>query len=554
MRSILRGWRGARGRVAVLAAAALLSACGDGTGPTPTVAALQPVSGDQQLAVVGTEAALPLVVKAVDAAGNPLSGQTINFRVLSGGGSLSGSSAVTDAQGQAGVRWTLGKVTADSQKVEAQAGTAGPTLVFRATARSDNPRTVAYLAGNGQTGPAGAVLPESLAVIVRDQYGNPAEGAIVAWAATSGGGTLLPAQSQSNAAGIARSAWQLGPTLGTQGAVAQTSQGSVFFGATATTPPPPGAAPQVRLDSAYIRDATGGNTGKEIAATGQVSWQAGANPTIWFEWSESPSFSPVNATPQVVVTRTDVTSVAFGDRLTGYTPGDPQKTIYYRIAAANQYGATRSEIRSFTTPPPVPQPGSVPQNFRASFDAATLRVILAWEGTAANSVLIERRYSATDTTWYNIGQREGPLIAWSSPAADVTFDVKGTSAGPYRARVSCGDLAQCPWVYAPAVAIVPLAPPTGLSATLENGGVKLQWTDNSNNEYDFVVRRDPGPGKVLAANTTQYTDFAVVPGTTYHYSVVARAVFRNYFFDSQSPVNEPARLSAPSNEVVVTVP
>jgi hypothetical protein len=551
---MLRSWRGACGQVAVLAAAALLPACGDGTGPTPTVAALQPVSGDQQLVVVGTEAPLPLVVRAVDASGNPLAGQTINFRVLSGGGSLSGSSAVTDAQGQAGVRWTLGKVTADSQQVEAQAGTTGPTLVFRATARSGNPSTIAYFAGNGQTGAAGAVLPESLAVIVRDQYGNPAGGAVVSWAATTGGGTLHPAQSQTNAAGIARSAWQLGAAVGTQGAVAQTSQGSVFFGATATAPPPPGNAPQVSLDSAWIRDATRGFTGKEVAAIGQVSWQAGANPTIWFEWSESPSFSPINATPQVAVTRTDVTSIAFSDRLIGYTPGDPQKTIYYRIAAANQYGASRSAIKSFTTPPPGPQPGDVPENFRASFDASTMRVILEWEGTPANSVIIERRYSATDTTWYNIGQREGPPITWSSPAADVTFDVKETSAGAYRARVSCGDLSQCPWVYAPAVAIVPLAAPTGLSATLENGGVKLQWTDNSSNEYQFIVQRSPSPGKVLPANTTQYTDFAVVSGTTYHYYVVAIAVYRNYFQDSLSPVNEAARRSLPTNEVVVTVP
>ncbi|MBE0598144.1 MAG: multicopper oxidase domain-containing protein [Desulfuromonadales bacterium] len=76
------------------------------------------------------------------------------------------------------------------------------------------------------------------------------------------------------------------------------------------------------------------------------------------------------------------------------------------------------------------------------------------------------------------------------------------------------------------------APPSNLTATLQPGPqVLLAWTDNANNETGFVIERAVGNGAfaayatVGARNNTgsvNYTDTAVVPGSSYTYRVMAQ--------------------------------
>lgn len=67
------------------------------------------ISGDQQAAIVGTAVASAPTVRVTDAVGNPVSGIAVTFTVASGGGSITGASTTTDAQGQAAVgSWVLG--------------------------------------------------------------------------------------------------------------------------------------------------------------------------------------------------------------------------------------------------------------------------------------------------------------------------------------------------------------------------------------------------------------------------------------------------------------
>ncbi|MBW4612840.1 MAG: DUF4082 domain-containing protein [Desmonostoc vinosum HA7617-LM4] len=72
---------------------------------TPTITKF---SGDNQSGTVGTALANPLVVQVKNSAGNPQSGVTVNFAVTGGGGSVSPTSAVTNASGQASTTLTLG--------------------------------------------------------------------------------------------------------------------------------------------------------------------------------------------------------------------------------------------------------------------------------------------------------------------------------------------------------------------------------------------------------------------------------------------------------------
>lgn len=78
------------------------------------------------------------------------------------------------------------------------------------------PSTIVANAGNNQVGPAGAALAESLAVLVRDAAGDPLGGVSVTFAVTAGGGAVSPASRQTDASGIAKTRFTLGPTAGTQ--------------------------------------------------------------------------------------------------------------------------------------------------------------------------------------------------------------------------------------------------------------------------------------------------------------------------------------------------
>lgn len=77
-------------------------------GPAATVAMS---GGDNQVAPAGSAVGAPPAVFVSDRFGNPVSGLPVNFTVSSGGGTLTGASPTTDAQGVATVGgWTLGNV------------------------------------------------------------------------------------------------------------------------------------------------------------------------------------------------------------------------------------------------------------------------------------------------------------------------------------------------------------------------------------------------------------------------------------------------------------
>jgi adhesin/invasin len=78
------------------------------------------------------------------------------------------------------------------------------------------PNSIAVSAGNNQVGAAGTALPESLAVIVRDQAGQPLGGVTVAFTVLAGGGTVSPVTRATGADGIAKTRRTLGSIAGAQ--------------------------------------------------------------------------------------------------------------------------------------------------------------------------------------------------------------------------------------------------------------------------------------------------------------------------------------------------
>jgi YetA-like protein/Galactose oxidase, central domain len=106
---------------------------------TATAAAASPAnlvvtSGNNQSAPVGQALANPFVVTVTDGNGNPVSAVQITFAVVSGGGRLSVTQAVSNAQGQASSTLTLGTVAGPNVVSVTSGSLTGSPATFTATA------------------------------------------------------------------------------------------------------------------------------------------------------------------------------------------------------------------------------------------------------------------------------------------------------------------------------------------------------------------------------------------------------------------------------------
>ncbi|GEM_PF-1400155 len=105
----------------------------------------------------------------------------------------------------------------------------------------------------------------------------------------------------------------------------------------------------------------------------------------------------------------------------------------------------------------------------------------------------------------------------SSAAAEPTTSLQGKTTTGGRLNVSGFT----------AAATVPPNAPFGLSASVDSRTVNmihLSWTDNSDNETLFIIRRIGGntiPDITVAANVTSYVDAWLDQNTTYTYSIAA---------------------------------
>jgi hypothetical protein len=92
-------------------------------------------SGDAQSGLVSAALAAPLVILVKDGAGNPLANASVAFAVSGGGGTLSATSAVTDATGQAQTVLTLGPA-AGPNTVTATTPGAAASITFTETGKT----------------------------------------------------------------------------------------------------------------------------------------------------------------------------------------------------------------------------------------------------------------------------------------------------------------------------------------------------------------------------------------------------------------------------------
>ena len=228
--------------LALLSTLACATACGGGDNlvlPNEGLAHdITVVAGANQTAPVGAPLPDSIVVRVTDSRNRPVAGQRVAFSVVgTSSGSVGTDTAETNADGRAGVRWTLGP-TSGAQTLNATVvGAPSPlSVLVTATAGAGGLASFAAVRGNAQTATAGSLLPDSLVVRATDANSNPVAGVNVAWAIT-GGGVVSAASTVTGPDGLTGVLWTLGPSAGPQTATATASgaaAGQVLFTATAT--------------------------------------------------------------------------------------------------------------------------------------------------------------------------------------------------------------------------------------------------------------------------------------------------------------------------------
>jgi adhesin/invasin len=174
-------------------------------------------SGNGQTAQVSTSLPISPSVVVRDNRGNPVSGVNVLFLVGTGGGTLTGAQALTNASGVATVgSWTLGGAVGTQTLIARVSGL--PDVTFSATATPGVPNAVTPVNALSY-GPvvANALVSPAPSVVVRDQGGNPLANVTVTFQLEdAGSGTITGGTVATDANGVAQvGSWRVGTVAGT---------------------------------------------------------------------------------------------------------------------------------------------------------------------------------------------------------------------------------------------------------------------------------------------------------------------------------------------------
>lgn len=212
--------------VATLVAIGGLGAGGCGSPTKPQVpTTFVKSAGDNLTATVGTQVLPAPSVTIKDADAKPIAGISVTFALATGGGSLTGPVATTDANGVATVgSWVLGTTAGVNTLTAAAVNVPGSPLTFTATGIAGAPATITKISVD-PVSPAPGSNVDSIAVKIADQFGNAVAGAAVTFSVTSGGGSVSPATVTTGANGQAAARWTLGTSPNTPNVAIATRAG-----------------------------------------------------------------------------------------------------------------------------------------------------------------------------------------------------------------------------------------------------------------------------------------------------------------------------------------
>ncbi len=221
----------------------------------PGGGALSSSAGNGQTATVNTNVGTSPSVLVKDAFNNPIANVSITFTVATGGGSVTGATTTTNASGIATVgSWTLGTATGvNTLTASCATCLSGSPVTFTATGTAGAATTMTVVATtDNQTQKVSTAVANAPSVIIKDTFGNPVNGVSVAFAVTSGNGSVTGSPATTNASGVATvGSWILGPVVGTNTLSATAGALSATFTATGAT-----GVPQIDFNGGNGQTAT----------------------------------------------------------------------------------------------------------------------------------------------------------------------------------------------------------------------------------------------------------------------------------------------------------
>ena len=152
-------------------------------------------NGQNQTGTVRQTLPQHLTVKVLDEKNEPVENYPVPFAVTKGNGLLDGAesalTAKTGSDGQASVTYTLGDTAGTStNEVTVDVNLPGAPIIFSPIAQPDSPYRLTKVAGDQQETTAGKRFPDSLRVMVTDQYNNGISGHSVGVSVVSGDGNF----------------------------------------------------------------------------------------------------------------------------------------------------------------------------------------------------------------------------------------------------------------------------------------------------------------------------------------------------------------------------
>ena len=284
-----------------------------------TAASLTINDGDGQTAVAGSAVATAPSVLLTDAFDNPIAGASVGFSVSSGGGSVDGAPATTDAAGVARVgSWTLGTVVGDNE-LTATFGVLAP-VTFAATGVPGPAAQVVVTAGDNQSAVAGAAVATPPSVTVQDTNGNGVAGVAVTFTVASGGGSVTGGSQTSDADGIATvGSWTLGTTAGTN--TLDVSAEGVGTGATITATGLSGEAAAVQLEAGDAQSDTVAATLPMAYVVKVVDSNLNGVEGVPVTWTVTGGGGTIGGSGTAVAIETDQDGLSTAVRILGTTPG-----------------------------------------------------------------------------------------------------------------------------------------------------------------------------------------------------------------------------------------
>ncbi|MDB6121455.1 MAG: Fibronectin type domain protein [Pedosphaera sp.] len=245
---------------------------------------------------------------------------------------------------------------------------------------------------------------------------------------------------------------------------------------------------------------------------------------------------------------TDIATLAANATTYSNTGLAANTTYYYVVRAISANGVSpNSNQGSATTLQVAP---AAPSGLAATAASST-QINLTWvDNSSIENNFIVARSSTSGGPYTDIATLGANVTANS----DTGLSASTTYYYVVRASNAAGSSANSAQASATTLTPVPAAPSSLTATAIKATRIDLAWTDNSNNENNFIVARSATAGgpytdiATLAANTTGYIDNGLTASTAYYYVVRASNA------TGSSPTSNEDGIATPESNLLIDDP